>query len=178
MKYVSIAIVIIFIGVIVGFWIKKTPQTAVPVVQNSQNQAVDTTVPNQTAEVKTTDLPAQTGVKKTNKITTIQGMKIETTKEGTGTEIVNGKTAVVHYTGKLTDGKVFDSSVTRGTPFEFPLGAGMVIKGWDLGVLGMKIGEKRILTIPAELGYGARGAGSAIPPNATLVFEVELLGIK
>ena len=105
-------------------------------------------------------------------------MKIETTKEGTGAEITNGKTAVVHYTGKLTDGKVFDSSVSRGTPFEFPLGAGMVIKGWELGVLGMKVGEKRILTIPSELGYGERGAGGVIPPNATLIFEVELLGIK
>lgn len=168
MKYVSIAIVIIFIGVIVGFWIKKTPQAEVVVPQNTESQAVDTT----TAEVK----PADT--KKTNKITTIQGMKIETTKEGSGVEVKNGQTAVVHYTGKLTDGKVFDSSVTRGTPFEFPLGAGMVIKGWDLGVLGMKVGEKRILTIPAELGYGAQGAGGVIPPNATLVFEVELMGIK
>lgn len=173
MKYVSIAIVIIFIVVIVGFWIKKTPQTEVPVVQNTENQMMDNPVSQQEKEeVKLVD------IKKTNKITTIQGMKIETTKEGSGVEIKNGQTAVVHYTGKLTDGTTFDSSVTRGTPFEFPLGAGMVIKGWDLGVLGMKVGEKRILTIPSELGYGARGAGAVIPPNATLVFEVELLAIK
>lgn len=172
MKYVSIAIVIIFIGVIVGFWIKKAPQADVMVTQNTESQTVDTTTPSQIVEVKPTE------TKNTNKITTIQGMKIETTKEGSGVEIKNGQTAVVHYTGKLTDGTTFDSSVTRGTPFEFPLGAGMVIKGWDLGVLGMKVGEKRMLTIPAELGYGARGAGGAIPPNATLIFEVELLGIK
>ncbi len=167
MKYISIAIVIVFIAVVVGFWIKKAP-VAEPVVEEVPQQVV-------TEEPKTTEEPV---IKKPNKITTIQGMKIETTKEGTGPEITNGKTAVVHYTGKLTDGKVFDSSVTRGTPFEFPLGAGMVIKGWDLGVLGMKVGEKRVLTIPSELAYGERGAGGAIPPNATLVFEVELLGIK
>ncbi len=172
MKYVSIIIVIVFIGVVVGFWVKKAPQSEVPAVA----PVVETTqVP--------IDLPAQTGetpttIKKTNKITTIQGMKIETTKEGTGEEITNGRTAVVHYTGKLTNGTVFDSSKTRGTPFEFPLGAGRVIKGWDLGVLGMKVGEVRMLTIPADLGYGAQGAGGVIPPNATLVFEVELLGIK
>jgi FKBP-type peptidyl-prolyl cis-trans isomerase len=173
MKYVSIVIVIIFVALIIGFWVKKAPQPEVQVMENIESQTVDTAVSQQEKEeVKTTE------VKKTNKITTIQGMKIETTKEGAGVEIKNGQTAVVHYTGKLTDGTTFDSSVTRGTPFEFPLGAGMVIKGWDLGVLGMKVGEKRMLTIPAELGYGARGAGSVIPPNATLVFEVELLGIK
>lgn len=173
MKYVSIAIVIIFVALVVGFWVKKAPQPEVQVMENTESQTVDTAVSQQEKEeVKETE------VKKTNKITTIQGMKIETTKEGTGVEIKNGQTAVVHYTGKLTDGTKFDSSVDRGTPFEFPLGAGMVIKGWDLGVLGMKVGEKRMLTIPAELGYGARGAGSVIPPNATLVFEVELLGIK
>lgn len=172
MKYISILIVIVFIGVVVGFWLKKTPKTEV-------------STPTVTEENKTEELPVApteatkpVDTKKIIKTTTIQGMKIETTKEGLGEAIVNGKTAVVHYTGRLTDGTVFDSSVTRGTPFEFPLGAGMVIKGWDLGVLGMKIGEKRTLTIPSDLGYGARGAGAVIPPNATLVFEVELLGIK
>ncbi len=170
MKYISIIIVIVFIGVIVGFWLKKTPQTEAPATTTvEETQTPTTSAPVEGAK------PVGTKIIKT---TIIQGMKIETTKEGSGLAIVNGQTAVVHYTGKLTDGTVFDSSVTRGTPFEFPLGAGMVIKGWDLGVLGMKVGEKRILTIPSELGYGARGAGAAIPPNATLVFEVELLGIK
>lgn len=104
---------------------------------------------------------------------------------GTGTEAVPGKTVSVHYTGWLFDaaapenkGKKFDSSRDRGSPFEFPLGASRVIAGWDQGVAGMKVGGQRTLIIPAALGYGARGAGAAIPPNATLVFDVELLDVK
>ena len=96
---------------------------------------------------------------------------------GTGEEAQAGDTVSVHYTGWLTDGRKFDSSVDRKQPFEFPLGMGRVIKGWDEGVQGMKVGGKRKLTIPPGLGYGARGAGTAIPPNATLIFDVELLGI-
>jgi len=105
-------------------------------------------------------------------------LKIENIKEGTGAEAVNGKQVSVHYTGTLTDGKKFDSSVDRGQPFKFVLGAGQVIRGWDLGVAGMKVGGKRKLTIPPELGYGERGAGGVIPPNATLLFEVELLEVN
>ncbi|MFH1780933.1 MAG: FKBP-type peptidyl-prolyl cis-trans isomerase [Candidatus Nealsonbacteria bacterium] len=105
-------------------------------------------------------------------------LKIETLKEGTGQAIVNNKTAVVHYTGTLLNGTKFDSSVDRRQPFSFSLGVGQVIAGWDQGVLGMKVGEKRKLTIAPELGYGAQGAGGIIPPNATLIFEVELLEIK
>ena len=97
---------------------------------------------------------------------------------GTGAEAAKGKTVSVHYTGWLTDGKKFDSSKDRGQPFNFALGAGQVIRGWDDGVAGMKVGGKRKLTIPPDLGYGPRGAGGVIPPNATLVFEVELLGVK
>jgi FKBP-type peptidyl-prolyl cis-trans isomerase len=107
-----------------------------------------------------------------------QGVQIEILKEGTGTAAKNGDKVSVHYTGTLENGTKFDSSVDRGTPFEFSLGAGQVIPGWDIGVEGMKIGEKRKLTIPSELAYGSRGAGGVIPPNATLIFEVELLGIK
>lgn len=106
-------------------------------------------------------------------------LQIEDLQAGTGAEATAGRTVDVHYTGWLTNGKKFDSSLDRGRPFSFPLGGGRVIKGWDQGVAGMKVGGKRKLTIPPELGYGAGGAGGGlIPPNATLVFEVELLAVK
>ena len=97
---------------------------------------------------------------------------------GTGATAVAGKKVSVHYTGWLVDGTRFDSSKDRGDPFIFPLGKGHVIKGWDEGVAGMKVGGKRKLIVPAQLGYGSRGAGGVIPPNATLVFEVELLRVR
>lgn len=106
------------------------------------------------------------------------GLKYEDLEEGTGTEATAGNKVTVHYTGWLEDGSKFDSSHDRNDPFQFSLGAGMVIKGWDEGVAGMKIGGKRKLTIPSELGYGANGAGGVIPPNATLIFDVELLEVK
>jgi FKBP-type peptidyl-prolyl cis-trans isomerase len=111
--------------------------------------------------------------------TTASGLKYFELKKGTGPEAKAGANVKVHYTGWLTDGKKFDSSVDRGQPFEFKLGAGMVIKGWDEGVAGMKVGGKRQLQIPSELGYGPRGTpGGPIPPNATLIFDVELLGVN
>jgi FKBP-type peptidyl-prolyl cis-trans isomerase FkpA len=106
------------------------------------------------------------------------GLKYTDDTVGTGTEAQAGKTVTVHYTGWLLDGTKFDSSRDRNQPFLFPLGGGQVIKGWDEGVAGMKIGGKRTLIIPPELGYGARGAGGVIPPNSTLKFEVELLDVK
>jgi len=110
--------------------------------------------------------------------TTSSGLQYWDIVVGTGATAVAGKPVKVHYTGWLTNGKKFDSSVDRGQPFVFPLGGGQVIKGWDEGVAGMKVGGKRQLRIPPELGYGARGAGGAIPPNATLIFDVELLEVS
>ena len=109
---------------------------------------------------------------------TASGLKITELKVGEGAEAASGQTVQVHYRGTLENGKQFDASYDRGTPFTFPLGAGRVIKGWDEGVVGMKIGGKRKLVIPPDLAYGSRGAGGVIPPNATLVFEVELLDVK
>jgi FKBP-type peptidyl-prolyl cis-trans isomerase FkpA len=109
---------------------------------------------------------------------TDSGLKFEDLALGDGATAQAGQQVSVHYTGWLTDGTKFDSSVDRGMPFQFTLGRGMVIRGWDEGVLGMKIGGKRKLTIPPQLGYGAQGAGGVIPPNATLVFDVELLDIQ
>ena len=110
--------------------------------------------------------------------TTASGLQIKVIEIGTGDKAESGKPAVGHYTGWLLAGTKFDSSVDRGTPFEFPLGAGRVIKGWDEGVATMNIGSKVELIIPPDLAYGASGAGGVIPPNATLKFEVELLDLK
>jgi FKBP-type peptidyl-prolyl cis-trans isomerase len=119
--------------------------------------------------------PAKTTGKGTK---TPSGLQYWDLKKGTGAAAKAGDSVKVNYTGYLTDGKMFDSSLTRNEPFGFKLGAGMVIKGWDEGVAGMKVGGKRQLRIPPDLGYGAGGAGGVIPPNATLVFDVELLGVN
>ena len=110
-------------------------------------------------------------------VTTASGLVYEEITVGAGAEAAGGQRVTVHYTGWLTNGTKFDSSKDRDDPFEFHLGQGQVIAGWDEGVAGMKVDGKRKLTIPPALGYGARGAGGVIPPNATLVFEVELLGV-
>jgi peptidylprolyl isomerase len=115
-------------------------------------------------------------------VTSPTGLKYEDHKAGTGAEAVKGKTVSVHYTGWLDEkgakGKKFDSSRDRGVPIEFALGLGKVIPGWEEGIAGMKVGGTRTLLIPSKLGYGARGAGGAIPPNADLIFDVELVGVK
>lgn len=108
----------------------------------------------------------------------VSGLEINDTQIGTGVEAVVGKVVTVHYTGALTDGRVFDSSLNRGTPFSFTLGAGQVIQGWERGFAGMKVGGKRRLIIPGDFAYGPSGVPGLIPPNATLVFEVELLDVK
>lgn len=126
--------------------------------------------------------PTSAAAQPAETVTTPSGLKITDTKVGTGATPKAGQTCVMHYTGWLYEngakGKKFDSSVDRGQPFEFPLGMHRVIAGWDEGVATMKVGGKRTLIIPPELGYGARGAGGVIPPNATLIFDVELLGVK
>lgn len=111
-------------------------------------------------------------------VTTPSGLQYIDLVEGTGEMPQTGQTVTVHYTGTLEDGRKFDSSRDRNQPFQFPIGAGRVIKGWDEGLSTMKVGGQRRLIIPPELGYGARGAGGVIPPNATLIFDVELLGIQ
>lgn len=144
--------------------------------------AQDAAVSQSTSTAASATPQAAPAAKKTEKslklITTASGLQYGILKKGKGARAKIGDTVSVHYTGWLTDGTKFDSSVDRGQPFQFTVGAGQVIKGWDEGVAGMKVGEKRKLVIPSELGYGPAGAGGVIPPNATLVFEVELLGIS
>ena len=111
-------------------------------------------------------------------ITTASGLTYIITEHGTGAQVNAGDTVVANYTGLLTNGLKFDSSLDRGETFEFPVGAGKVIKGWDEGFQKLRVGDRAVLTIPAALGYGARGAGGVIPPNATLIFIVEVVGVK
>jgi len=144
--------------------------------------AVALIVPAATAIIITaTTAPPAVAADETAKdgtVTTKSGLKYKDLKEGTGAQAKTGNTVSVHYTGTFTDGKKFDSSLDRKEPFSFKLGAEMVIKGWDEGVAGMKVGGKRKLMVPSKLAYGERGAGSVIPPNTDLVFEVELLEVK
>jgi FKBP-type peptidyl-prolyl cis-trans isomerase len=136
---------------------------------------------SQTTSEQTTNEQSVNNINNTSQgntmATTTEGLKIEDVVVGTGAEAVTGKEVTVNYTGKFTNGTVFDSSIPRGTPFTFTLGAGMVIQGWDIGVAGMKVGGKRILTIPSDLAYGPNDYQS-IPGGSTLIFEVELLGVK
>ena len=170
----SILLVIIAIIAIAGFYF---------LLQNSQNNENENQGINQNENSKQQEANSEEENKEENKEKNKEEIKnenqkleIEILEEGTGEEAENNDKVTVHYTGTLENGTKFDSSLDRGKPFIFILGAGKVIKGWDQGVLGMKIGEKRKLTIPPELGYGSRNAG-LIPPNSTLIFEIELLEV-
>lgn len=142
-----------------------------PAATATETTAPATALEPQGAQMDTFSMPA-------NLQTFPSGLQYFVDQEGTGAQPQAGQIVSVHYTGWLTDGTKFDSSRDRGAPIEFPLGQGRVIKGWDEGIAAMKIGEKRTLVIPPSLGYGERGRGPVIPPNATLVFKVELVGAK
>lgn len=167
----------------------KTEQSPNPVTEvtsiaarpqkTSLQALIDSAAPNQSKTQTLTGLETTKPIDNSkNEITTESGLKYIDLEVGTGASPQPGNTVVVHYTGTLEDGTKFDSSRDRGQPFSFKIGVGQVIKGWDEGVSTMKVGGRRQLIIPADLGYGARGAGGVIPPNATLVFDVELIRIS
>lgn len=156
-----IAAAFLISGICVGFTFAQTKKTTI------RRGAKTATVKKKT--MTTTKSAA---------ITTASGLTYIITEHGTGAQVNAGDTVVANYTGLLTNGLKFDSSLDRGETFEFPVGAGKVIKGWDEGFQKLRVGDRAVLTIPAALGYGARGAGGVIPPNATLIFIVEVIGVK
>lgn len=150
-----------------------------PSEKQIQKNVLSTTPTPMIIQITASPTPSPSATITTYKETkTMDGLIMQDLVLGTGAEATTGKKVTVNYSGTLVDGTKFDSSYDRGVPFSFNLGAGEVIKGWDEGFTGMKVGGKRKLTIPPELGYGAQGAGGAIPPNATLIFEVELLKVE
>ena len=172
-NWLSVALALLLAGC-AGNSKSKTSATSV----TSGTSITSTTAPAPSGTASGAASGAATATASAKEITMPNGLKYEDLKVGDGQLAETGMTAQVHYTGWLTDGTKFDSSVDRGQPFSFKLGAGQVIRGWDEGVKGMRVGGKRKLTIPPDMGYGAAGAGGVIPPNATLIFDVELLGLQ
>lgn len=181
---ISVGVMVACAAVILVSQFTSKPDDAI--ADNTVNPATTTIVAEAPAadaapEENATDTAAtseDSTVSEENTITTESGLQYIDIEEGTGEMPETGQTVTVHYTGTLENGLKFDSSVDRGQPFNFKIGVGQVIKGWDEGVATMRVGGKRQLIIPSELGYGARGAGGVIPPNATLIFDVELLGTR
>lgn len=166
--------VIVFCGVLLiaasTFGIGNKQEAIASELNPQQNAVTIAAKDNSAKETSKMDLE--------NAVTTPSGLKYLDLTEGEGETPTTGQTVTVHYTGTLENGKKFDSSRDRGQPFSFKIGVGQVIQGWDEGVGSMKVGGRRTLIIPSELGYGSSGAGGVIPPNATLIFDVELLGVK
>ncbi|WGV28604.1 FKBP-type peptidyl-prolyl cis-trans isomerase [Halotia branconii] len=166
----------------VGFMLICVVVLVLAQVGSKQDSAIaaslSQTTPASTSVIENNTLIASKPMSDDKAVTTPSGLKYVELEKGSGATPQTGNTVVVHYTGTLEDGTKFDSSRDRGQPFSFKLGVGQVIKGWDEGLSTMKVGDRRQLIIPPELGYGSRGAGGVIPPNATLLFDVELLDIK
>lgn len=161
----SIVAIVLMLTACAGFTFSQTRKNA---VRRKRTTTVKRAIPPKKVEV----------VKKAAAITTRSGLTYIITQNGTGAQLKAGDTATVHYTGLLTSGVKFDSSLDRGEPFSFPLGAGKVIKGWDEGVQKLRVGDRATFFIPPALGYGAKGAGGVIPPDATLIFIIEVVGVN
>ncbi|MTJ47726.1 FKBP-type peptidyl-prolyl cis-trans isomerase [Dolichospermum sp. UHCC 0259] len=168
--FLSVALMLVCVGVLVFTQMSGQKDAA---IGNSPQTQPTTTV----TQEKNTPIKSNT-MSEANTVTTASGLKYIELEEGDGATPQTGQTVEVHYTGTLTDGTKFDSSRDRNQTFKFKIGTGQVIKGWDEGVITMKVGGQRKLTIPPELGYGARGAGGVIPPNSTLIFDVELISVQ
>ncbi len=169
--FLSVAFIAVFVVVLFVGQVGSKQNTAIA-------DQITSTLPAPTILTENNILIASDTMSDANVVTTPSGLKYVEIKEGTGATPERGQTVEVHYTGTLEDGTKFDSSRDRGQPFKFKIGVGQVIKGWDEGLSTMKVGGRRNLIIPPDLGYGSRGAGGVIPPNATLLFDVELLGVK
>lgn len=174
MKLMYSIIIVVVAIVVVFILLKKNPVENTEIITNNTEETMNTEEKNNTQEGDQNEL-----VKPTNTVSSGEELKMTITKSGTG-DIVSkdGDILSVHYTGYLEDGKKFDSSVDRGVPFEFTLGIGQVIQGWEIGMKGMKVGEVRKIVIPGKFAYGERGVPGVIPSNATLIFDVELIAIN